>query len=41
MRSLPSTILFGATFLTYVVVVSAKVHPIAPEAAGPWPHRRR
>jgi hypothetical protein len=30
MRSLRSTVLFGATFLTYVVVVGAKAHPIAP-----------
>ena len=31
MKGLPSTMLFAATFVTYVVVVSAKVHPIAPE----------
>jgi hypothetical protein len=35
MRSLRSTVLFGATFLTYVVVVSARVHSVTPEAAGP------
>jgi Cytochrome c len=31
MGSMRSTVLFGATFLTYVVVVGAKAHPIAPE----------
>ena len=34
MRGMPSTVLFGATVLTYVVVVSAKAHSVAPEATA-------
>ena len=34
MRGMPSTVLFGATVLTYVLVVSAKAHSVAPEAAA-------